>query len=132
VSATPIRITVTHDTTGGNSFLRILVGKAEKKSSSSEHTIAVPSILPYASCPSMPSAFIWAIPISKIGKKVKLVPITDKTPLPTYMALPNNACDPGMGNLVTLRRVHKPEVMREALMAYCWRSGQNGKPQTAN
>jgi hypothetical protein len=127
-----MRITVTQDTTGGKSFFSILVGMAEKNISKSEHNIAVPSIFPYASCPSIPSAFIWEIPISKIGKKVKLVPITDKTPLPMYMTLPKRACDPGIGNLVTLMRVHNPEAIREALIAYCWRSGQNGNPQTAN
>jgi hypothetical protein len=59
------------------------------------------------------------MPISKIGKKVKLVPITDKTPLPRYITLPKRAWDPGIGNLVTLMRVHKPEVIKEALIAYC-------------
>ena len=108
VRAIPISIIVTDVTRGGKIFLMVFLGSRERNASSKPHTITVPSILrkdieiierlvckikqinaaldstyfPKATFPSMPSFFICEIAISKIGRKVKDVPMTDRTPEP--------------------------------------------------
>ena len=66
VSAKPINVTVTAQTTGGNTARMYFPGKTEKITSRRLATMHVPIIIPYATVPSMPSAIIWRIPISKI------------------------------------------------------------------
>jgi hypothetical protein len=48
-----------------------------------------------------------------MGKKVKLVPMTDRIPLPIKKLVP------GILILLMLMIVHIPEVMRAAETAYC-------------
>ena len=45
--------------------------------------MTVPSILPYASSASVPSAFMALMPFSNTGRKVNEVPITESTPVPS-------------------------------------------------
>lgn len=57
---------------GGKIFLMKLMGQKEKNNSRMQQTQLVPSIAPYATSPSMPICFCCWMPISKMGKNVKL------------------------------------------------------------
>jgi hypothetical protein len=58
--------------------------------------------------------------------------MTDKTPLPRYIAFPKILSENGIRSLEMLIREQMPLVIRAELIAYCWRSGQKGKPQMVN
>lgn len=67
-----------------------------------------------------------------MGKKVKEVPMTDKSPDPTKRGRLNNWRVKGISSLETLIKVQIPEVMSAAEIAYCSKGGQKGNPQTEN
>ena len=77
---------------------------------------------PYASYGSTPSFFICAMAISKMGKKVKLVPITLSTPDPMYILRPKMPSVKGKGMRMMLMMEQIPLVMSAAAMAYCCES----------
>jgi hypothetical protein len=67
-----------------------------------------------------------------MGKNVKDVPMTDKSPEPMKRGREKNLSEKGILKWATLMRDAKPEAKRLAEMAYCSRAGQKGNPQTAN
>ena len=79
----PMHMTATPVTRGGNILLSLSLGMKERKISRKEHTMTVPSILPYASSASVPSAFMAEMPFSNTGRKVNEVPRTESTPVPS-------------------------------------------------
>jgi hypothetical protein len=79
----PMHMTATPVTRGGNILLSRFLGTKERKISRKEQIMTVPSILPYASSASVPSAFMALMPFSNTGRKVNEVPITESTPVPS-------------------------------------------------
>ena len=123
----PMHMTATPVTIGGNILLSLSLGTKARKISRKEQIKVVPSILPYASYPSTPSAFMSSMAFWKMGRKVNEVPSTESTPVPSTYGVP------GILNWRQLTMVNMPARMRDDAMAYCTRSTlAKGKPSTLN
>ena len=113
----PMHMTATLGDEGGNILLSCSLGMKERKISRKEHTRTVPSILPYASSGSTPSAFMAADAVLEHREEGERGAEDGE-----HAGAEHIGGVPGILNWRQLTMVQMPARMRDAAMAYCWSS----------